>query len=833
VILVFVVSMYRRDAVELPGWLGVLLTLLRTAAFVGLFILFLQPQWRAEHEIVHNSRVLLLVDTSGSMGLGDPEPGQSTKGPTRLEQIADALEKNDVLAKLRKTHDVAVFQFNDSLQRDRMISLGKLRATGAAGASGEDAAAGEPEQAAEKPPKWREWLVPGGTETHLGDALGQLIGDERSKPVSGIILFSDGRQNGQGISPDAATAEARKAKIPVYVIGMGSDRMRSNASVYDLAAPKRAFPGDHYTVSGALQAHGMAGRKATVVLTSRDTAAGQNAPAKEEARQEVILGADGDMLPLKFDLTPEKDKLGRRTLRLEVLTPKEDAEAADNVRETEVEIIARKNRVLLLAGGPTRDYQYLRTVLYRDKSNECELLLQTAQPGPVSQESKLIDEFPTEREALYQYDCIVAFDADWKHLGPWEKTTKDGRERLERRATTQQQIDLLENWVGDGGGLVVVAGPVFTCQPMDGWLQDPHMAKIRNLYPVEFQRQSLIRETTFFNSKDVSPVKLTPEGLEKDYLWLAGTAPASAEAWGKFGVYSVCPVRGLKGGATALAHFTDPAAAVGDKKPPYLAEHRYGAGWVFYIGSGEIWRLREQDPGYFDQFYVKVLRHVSQERLQQGSSRGRLVVVRGDKYAVGSTVDVRAEKITNLRLEPLTAAMMPNLKLQVVPQEKGDVRTVLLYADPTRAGTYAGQFPVLQPGKYRLELLLPESRDERLTRAIEVRVPRLETENSQRYDAQLSRIAKDSGDEKPGGRVGKYYVSLDAAFNPKPVKSESAAAAEADKPLAEQLKDMTKTEILPEDLPPEEEEARLMWMMFGICGVLCMEWLVRRLMKLA
>ena len=77
------------------------------------------------------------------------------------------------------------------------------------------------------------------------------------------------------------------------------------------------------------------------------------------------------------------------------------------------------------------------------------------------------------------------------------------------------------------------------------------------------------------------------------------------------------------------------------KEPPYFVEQFYGSGRVFYMGSGEMWRLRRLDPAYFDQFYTKLIRHVSQGRLLRGSSRGVLLPGQ-DRYLLGNTVEVRA-----------------------------------------------------------------------------------------------------------------------------------------------------------------------------------------------
>ena len=125
VILLFVRYLYRRDAVELHPLLGWLLTALRTATFFGLLILFLQPHWRSEREVVRNSRVLLLVDTSLSMGLTDGESSSSAGPVSRAQQVVAALAETDFLARLRKVHDVAVFPFSEDLKADRAVSLAK------------------------------------------------------------------------------------------------------------------------------------------------------------------------------------------------------------------------------------------------------------------------------------------------------------------------------------------------------------------------------------------------------------------------------------------------------------------------------------------------------------------------------------------------------------------------------------------------------------------------------------------------------------------------------------------------------------------------------------
>jgi hypothetical protein len=709
---------------------------------------------------------------------------------TRSQQIAAGLKESDFLARLRKTHDVAAFEFGEDLKRDRVVTLRKLKwedlSPGPAGVVAGPALSADPS------PDWNKLLAPTGTETRLGQSLRQLIQEERGTPISGIIVFSDGGQNA-GISPEAAVELAQEAKIPVFTVGLGSDRQPTNVGVSDLVVPARAYPGDHYTVTGFLQAQGMAGKSVTVQVLSRP--AGEGAGAAQSGAGDVVdsrrvtLGGDGEVLPVKFDLVP--DAPGRRTVCVRVLAPEGDSNPADKSREADIEIVDRKNHVLLMADGPMRDYQYLRNQLFRDRYTTLDVWLQSGKPG-MSQEAKtVLDDFPATRQEMYDYDCVVAFDPNWQALNA-------------------RQLDLIEKWVGEqGGGLIVVGGPVNTCQGAGGWVHNPGMSTIRRLYPVEFASRMEATEDNVYSSREPWPLVFTREGLDADFLWLADTATASRQAWETFaGVYSCCPVRGPKPGATVYARYSDPRVVQGGQQPVYFAGQFYGSGRVFYMGSGETWRLRAIDEADFEQFYTKLIRHVSQGRLLRGSSRGVLLVGQ-DRYMLGNTVEVRAQ-LTNARLEPLG---QPTVNLQVIHPD-GTAQTLALHADTNRAGAYLGQFPALLEGTYRLELPVPESQSERLSRRIQVKVPDLERENARRNDAVLSAIAKNTG--------GKYYVGMG-----------SAIAVKGQFPLVDQLKDKTTTVILPVATNPQEEQDWLRWAMIVLCGLLCLEWLTRRLLKLA
>jgi hypothetical protein len=814
-VLLFVAYMYRRDSVELKPGTGVLLALLRLAAFAGVLLMFLDVQRHTETKAVRNSRVVLLADTSLSMSRADADqtlPGSSgttgdasgsAGGVRRIDQVADALADGRFIDALRQTHDVEMVKFDSDVRR--IVTLPKFLPDehkteavnrGADPSSSDTQTISQKES--ESDPKgadkidWHKQLDPQGSETRIGQAVRQIINDERGMPLSGIVLFSDGGQNA-GVDIAAAVKAAQEAKVPVHVVGVGSATRPTNVRVSDLVAPARAYPGDSFQVTCYLQSQGLADRTVTVELSVSGAGEGQGGKteAAVDKTERVTLGRDSETVPVRFDI-PGLDSAGRRVVRLRVKPIPEDKDPSDNQREVDVDIVDRKNRVLLFAGGPTREYQFVRNMLRRSelaKSGDMivDVLLQSAGDGVSQDANQILSEFPHTMKDLAQYDTIVAFDPDWRELDP-------------------QQIELVEKWIGEeSGGLIAIAGPVFT----DAWVQAPAMATIRKLYPVEFNRRLALLEDARYGSQQPWPLDFTREGLEAEFLWLDDNATTSREVWDSFkGVFGYYRVRGPKLGATTYANYSDPEAATSDQKPVYFAGQFYGSGRVFYMGSGEMWRLRELDEQYFNSFYIKLIRHVSQGRLLRGSPLGNLLVER-ERYVVGNTVVVRAQ-LTNPQRQPLD---VPKVTLQV-KQLDGAPMSVALVADPTRKGMYSGQFTVNQEGECRLDLLHPDSPDQPLTRRLQVFMPKLEQEHPQRNDAVLKELADGTG--------GQLYIGVAAAL-----------ATSGEKPLVKQLEDRTQEIYVAGQKDRKWEQQWMHWVLGIIAGCLCVEWLVRRLCRLA
>jgi hypothetical protein len=370
---------------------------------------------------------------------------------------------------------------------------------------------------------------------------------------------------------------------------------------------------------------------------------------------------------------------------------------------------------------------------------------------------------------------------------------------------------MIEKWVGEeAGGLIVVPGGVNAGSVVKSWIDDPEFETLRALYPVQFHNQFERLSDKQAGTKTAWPIDLTRAGMEADFLRLDDNPAESQRIWADFaGVYGAYPLKDNKLGTTVYATYGDSMAESLGYVPIYLAGHFYGTGRVFYIGSGEMWRLRALDDTYFEQFYTRLIRHVTMGRLLRGSTRGDVLLLEKEQYQVGDTVQVIAH-LKNAQRQPLQVDGVTMFVFD--PSEKGT--PVVLKADRARPGTYRGEFIVREAKDYRLELPLTDSDEDPLSKVIKVVASEREKRQPQQNDQVLKALAEQTG--------GRYYGSVAAAMG----RGE-------DPPLVPDLEDESRTTLVAGDIDPIWKEAWSKWMMFGICGVLCIEWLLRRLFKLA
>lgn len=885
VLLIGMARLYRRDTAELPRATGVSLLILRLTAMVALIFFFLNLERRAQQQVTRPSEAVVLIDTSQSMSL---PADQAPDSEGRIAAVADLLQDTPWLDSVAAEHRVVVYGFDDSAEIRELASIAKTNdgeQSTDANASGNDSGdpANNTAQARRRPAlvrialvgaavlgfgllsllvaavapllhwrwasglilastislllgtalltsvwtveselsfrqllgfaappvaapdtdqrpvdqqttpakDWRNTLIAQGASSRIGDAVRGVLGRHDPSTLAAILLMTDG-QNNAGIPIDDAAAFAARDGVPVYPIGFGSPKPPVNVRVVDLDLPRRVYPGDKFALSVVLQSSGLMGKKVDVeILEGPD---GESDPSEIIDTKSILLDEDGKLTGVRFDLDPPS--IGPRKIAVRLRGAAGDQRPEDNTRDARYEVVARKVRVLLIAGGPTREYRFVRNLLHRDREVSVDVLLQTGQEGMSQEASEILTELPSSAEELFEYDAIVAFDPDWM-------------------AFEAAQIDLLDRWLSDmSGGLILVAGPVH----LPEWTRlrgDIRATTIKGFFPVNLSGRGPIIDNGRIGGTTPWPLTFTPDGQRSEFLSLTDNPADSAGVWQEFsGVYDFVGVKDAKPGAKALAYFSDPTTSIDQRYPIYLASQFYGSGRVFFQGSGEMWRLRAVSDSYFETYYTKLIRWATEGRLLRDSTRGVLLVDK-PRAMVGETIAVRAV-LTDAQFRPLT---QPRVTAELVSSSGAKQEVVLrpLEGQP-RPGTYGGQFVARQSGGFELQLLLGDALDEQILRQpLQILLPTLELEKPQRGDEPLRALA---------AATGGMFAEGSGSVGP---QSETRNPLD----LVDAIEPRPQTTILP-GTPDRDfhrrRNASLLWL---IGGALTLEWLLRRLNRLA
>jgi len=782
---------------------------LRAAVLILVLFVLLNPRQRTQTTQIQKSRVGILVDTSLSMAypvaeqdeVSDGEAGDSaTTSETRAEAVQSAFVDSGLLDKLSETHAVTVYTFDSSLNGPvAVVSQGET--TFVAKESGNS---DNPESTPETTPdnairvdlggskarsqqetqaEWKQVLQPAGSETRLGESLHQMIGDFSGRTLSGIVVVTDGRSNA-GLDIETTRARAERSDTKLISVGVGSQRAQVNLWLAGMQSPTEVHRGDPFDLAVIVQGSGLEEQAGKVQLFQQS--AGSDGSDRKQVDEKPFRLADTG-IPAEVSFQQQLNVPGKydyvAVAQLEDGTLRELTQE-DNQRRREVEVSDRKQKVLVISSGPMRDYQFVRNTLFRHSGIESDVWLQTITDeniGFVSQEAeKLLTRFPETETELFQYDVIVAFDADWSRLSP-----------------KQQQF--LNRWVDEhSGGMIFVAGEIFTAE----LARTPDKFKdIAVLYPVVLNRMLVELKVTQRADKPW-PILLTPEGAASGFLKISdATGKADVELWKQFkGVFRSYPVKSVRDGAVVLARYGNPRASTQDGLPPYLASQFYGKGRTMFIGSAETWRLRAISPEGHQRLWTSLIREVGQGRRSRGRSRGLLLLDRTE-VSPGQTVTIRAQ-LYDARMQPL---QRESVSVSIVDEQGRPVSVPeSLRTDSRRPGQFFNTFRPGRPGVYRVTVPVPESSDV-LQANIEVVLPNLESENPSQDVKLLTSLIAGTGGE---------YLTLEEAKNQ----------------ILDLLPDRSEPIVVDEQLKTLWDRTWLMYLMVVLLGL---EWALRRVVRLS
>src|SRR5262245_43862991 len=395
-----VISVYRRDAVQLSRRARFFLAGLRLAALA--LLLFMLSQAMLSIERTGLPFVVVMLDNSGSMATEDL-PGQS-----EAREFAEGLLGAAKLDKPSRLNlGKALLLKDEGKLLKRLLENHKLRlyTVSEAGTIVGQNAYLQPAQIDELLPLLRNLQVQG-DQTRLGDALRDVLNSLRGTPPSAILLITDGiTTDGEKLS--AAARHARQKSVPLYTVALGNADPVLDVELHNVLADDVTFVNDPVTFTYTLTGHGLTGKKTRVVLR-------KDGATRALASQEVTIGEEGR--PQKMEITYTPSTPGNRELVVEaVLLPKE-SNVKNNSERRHINVRDEKIRVLLADFLPRWEFRELKALLEREKTVDLKTVLQDADSEYTQEDLSALPHFPVTKEELFQYDVVVFGDVNPGYL---------------------------------------------------------------------------------------------------------------------------------------------------------------------------------------------------------------------------------------------------------------------------------------------------------------------------------------------------------------------------------------------------------------------------------
>jgi uncharacterized membrane protein len=634
---------------------------LKTLGILALAICLVEPLFSGSRPRPGANLMILLADNSQSLAIHDPGASRS-RGEVAKERLTG---ETSWRARLEQDFDVRRYVFDS-----RLRSVPDFQS-----------------------------LAFDGDASILAASLENVVRRFPSRPIAGVLLFSDGNATDLA-SLDDANIEWSKLP-PVYPVVLGRDAPARDLAVGALRVSQTNFEAAPVTIEAAIESTGY----------GDETLLAQLLDQKGEVLDRQTLTPTGDDPPrLRFQTRPEKGGVHFYQVRIAASSelaqfdrPDRSREAtlANNTRWVVVDRGSGPYRVLYVAGRPNWEYKFLRRALEEDKEVDLVGLVRIAKKEPkfafrenrehrtnplfqgfdnvddegteqydqpvllrlaTEDAAELRDGFPKGADQLFQYHAIVLDDVEAEYFSP-------------------DQARLLQEFVRRrGGGLLMLGGQESFVK--GGYDRTP----IGEMLPVYLDRipQSQLSESF--------RLTLTREGWLSPWVRVRANEEDERKRLTAMPEFeTVNAVRGIKPGAAVLASIT---SGQGEELPGLVAQP-FGAGKSAAITIGDLWKWGmhrgESEERDLEKAWRQTVRWLVSDVPQRVEADAQR---RHDEpgLPIALAIDVRDEEY-----KPLDNASA----VVKITQPDGELIELTAQASTTRPGVYETTFVPRQTGPYR------------------------------------------------------------------------------------------------------------------------------------
>ena len=648
------------------------LAALRAASVLIVLACLLRPTVVLSTAVNQRNVLALLLDDSRSMRLRD------VNGASRLAAMQAAFSDTSALMRrLSERFAVRVFRF----------------AADAGPASG------------------AATLTGGGGRTDLAGALDVTREDLAGMPLAGVVLVTDGADNGGGDLSSSLLA-LRARRVPVYTVGVGEERFARDIAVERVTAPASVLAGSKVLIEAAIAVRGARGEKTTVTV---------EANGRIVATEELRLPDAGDIARVRLRVPP----MPPGTYRLSVIAKPliNETVTDNNAYHTVLDVRPGPARILYLEGELRPEFAFLRRAVAADSGLDVVGLMRSADKKflrlGVHDSLELVTGFPSKREELFKYRAII--------LGSIEASFFAG-----------DQLRMLAEFVSQRGGTLLALGGR-SALGEGGYAGTPTAEVLPVVLPPAGQDTGA--------APLVLSVHPTPSGLGHAALQLRETDAANSARWDSLPpLTSVNRLGSLRPGATVLLAGRPSGKNSTGQDVPVLAFQRYGrgAGVVLGVQDTWLWRMDASIPAE-DATYSTLWRQLLRWAVEGVPDQVEIAAVPA-RVGPGEPVVLRAHVMDSTFLDVNGASVTAH-----VSTPSGRQVEVFMDRSLREDGTYTGRFIAEEAGVYRLSAESRRGRDTTRSAggALLADDQGADVEQAELRTPLLRRIAKETG--------GRYY----------------------------------------------------------------------------
>ena len=658
---------------------------LRISAASILLLCLLGPVLIERKDITPRTNLLILTDTSQSMGLEDVElDGQQIHRLTLVNRLLFDLS-SQFLPDLANRFEVHRYRF-DTQPQQLIESIEPLEAKGGL--------------------------------TDIASSIQSVLKEWRGQPLAGVVLITDGAHNASTFQIENVT----DMQIPIYAVGVGNLQQPKDLKISKIEVSPVVYMEHDVPVRIAVQHMGYAGSKIRLSLVQvADSVHGGNRVVDAAS---ITLTSQPTQV-VEFTLNPQEEGSFQYVASVPILP--DELTPENNEKVFPLKVVKTKLQILYIDGLPRWEYTFLKRTLERDPNidptciilssrtrNQLRGTLLERSSGYYPQTTELhrVPRFPETLDELLAYDVLIIGD-------------------LRATALTQAQQSAIVDFVEKHGKAIIFLGGRNSLgvnglkkTPLEGLL--PILIPTNGCFPrdEDFGPQ-LTHQGTYHPITRLGDTQTRVEAIWRDL-------PALSRWFGGFR---------LKGGATTLAIHRQPRS---EKSMPVIIFQRSGLGKSLLIAAEGLWNwgfgvwsFKDEDDTYL-RFWGQAIRWMA----TQADAKQINLTTDLTTYSVGDEVQITVYAYDE-SYQPLGDA---SLKIEVTPSD-GKSFQVRTAASSQIPGGYTAQFRANQKGNYQIrasEGLTSSSLGEDSTE-IFVQSPLAEFENPQLNERLLKQLAEKTG----------------------------------------------------------------------------------------